>query len=142
MKKFCIFLIALFISGVVKAQSSEPCSTCLPDGITFSSQAQIDAFQSDYPECTEILGNVYIYDDSDTVRGNITNLNGLSILTTIGGNFKVWGNPSLTNLTGLENLNFVGGDLQIGHFFNPNPMLDNLMGLEGLTSIGGTLFIL
>lgn len=141
MKKFSIFLIALFIRSVVMAQSTQPCSTCLPYGITFSAQAQIDAFQFNYPECTEILGNVYIYDNSDTVQDNITNLNGLGILTSIGGNFKVWGNPALTSLTGLENLDYVGGDLQIGHLLNPNPILDNLMGLEGLTIVGGTLFI-
>ncbi|RLD23011.1 MAG: hypothetical protein DRI54_07895, partial [Bacteroidetes bacterium] len=44
--------------------------TCLPEGITFSTQAEIDNFQTNYPGCTEISGVV-------TIKGNnITNLDG------------------------------------------------------------------
>ena len=34
--------------------------SCLPDGITFSTQQQIDNFQIDYPGCSEIEGSVII----------------------------------------------------------------------------------
>ena len=52
---------------------------CLEEGITFSTQEQIDNFQTDYPYCTEIEGNVIIegYD--------ITNLDSLSVLNSVGG---------------------------------------------------------
>ena len=33
---------------------------CLPEGITFSTQAEIDNFQTNYPGCTEIEGDVVI----------------------------------------------------------------------------------
>lgn len=56
-----------------------PPISCLPEGIIFSNQAQIDNFNSNYPDCTEIKGGVLI-------EGNdISNLDGLSIVTSIGG---------------------------------------------------------
>ncbi len=109
--------------------------TCLPDGITFSSQAEIDDFQTNHPNCIEIEGDVTIAGD------DITNLNGLSVLTSIGGNlstgnFDEW-NPNLTSLSGLENVTSIGGDLGI---FSNN-ILTNLVGLDNLVSIGGDLGI-
>jgi hypothetical protein len=149
--------VLLMISGA-KAQA------CLPDGITFSTQAEIDNFQTNYPNCTEIEGYVAIgeYD--------ITNLNGLSVLTSIGGSLSIYntaftsltgldnltsiggsfifGGTSLVNLSGLENLTSIGGDLQTYVFtyagvpqFWPNPELTSLTGLDNLTSIGGDLVI-
>lgn len=61
------------------------------------------ASQINYPNCTEIEGTVKI------AGNDITNLNGLSVLTTIGGSLSIgleWGsgNPSLTSLTGLDNI--------------------------------------
>ena len=54
-------------------------SQCLPDGITFSTQEQIDSFQTDYPGCTEILGDVTIEGD------DISNLSGLNVIVKING---------------------------------------------------------
>ena len=42
---------------------------CLPEGITFTTQEQIDSFAINYPGCTEIEGFV------DINGNNITNLN-------------------------------------------------------------------
>ena len=56
MKKITL-LIALFIGLQVVAFSQ----SCLPDGITFSSQAAIDNFQVNHPNCTEIEGDVFIH---------------------------------------------------------------------------------
>ena len=55
MKRLTLFVVlALFFqSGVL----SQP---CLPDGITFNTQAQIDSFQILHPNCTEIEGDVII----------------------------------------------------------------------------------
>lgn len=130
MKKF-VFLIA----AITIAYAQIAAQPCLPDGITFNTQAQIDNFQTNYPGCTEIEGNV-------TIEGSdITNLNGLSILTSIGGNFMIGGyadgNPSLTGLTGLDNLTSIGGYLWI----KKNTSLTSLTGLEGLISIGNNLEI-
>ena len=70
--------------------------TCLPEGITFSTQSQIDDFQTNYPSCKKIRGGVNIGE-------YITNLNGLSVLTSIGGYLSI-SYSALTSLTGLDNI--------------------------------------
>jgi len=110
-------------------------SSCLPEGITFTTQAQIDNFQINYPNCTEIEGDVNIgglYGGTD-----ITNLNELSVITSIGGKLEIIGNDSLSNLSGLNNLTFIGGHL----VFKLNEIMTSLVGLENLTSVEGSLII-
>jgi photosystem II stability/assembly factor-like uncharacterized protein len=102
---------------------------CLAGGINFTTQEQIDNFQANYPGCTEIEGDVTIY------YGDITNLNGLNILTVIGGYLSIY--SELSSLEGLNNINFIGGGVHL----ESNPNLTNLIGLESLTSIGGNLTI-
>ena len=69
-----LFVATLFIS--ITAISQSP---CLPEGIIFTTQEQIDSFQINYPGCLEIEGNVLI-------EGNdISNLDALYILSGIGG---------------------------------------------------------
>ncbi len=82
MKKlsFIIFVL-IFCQITVLSQS------CLPDGITFSTQAEIDSFQNNYPNCTEVDGDITIGE----YGSDITNLNGLNVLTAIGGNLKIGG---------------------------------------------------
>lgn len=114
---------------------------CLPEGIIFSTQDEIDNFQTNYPNCNEIEGDVEIS------GGSITNLYGLNVLTAIEGDLQVFGNPSLTSLSGLENITTIGGDVEIGryHAYGPywgNPLLTSLTGLEYLTSIGGFLKVI
>jgi len=83
-------------------------TSCLPEGIEFHSQSQIDYFQTNYPNCTEIEGDVTIHSG-----GMINNLNGLNVLTSIGGTFHIHHNANLPGLSGLENLILIGGDLII-----------------------------
>ena len=106
--------------------------SCLPEGITFETQSQIDNFQVNYPNCTEIEGDVIISGE------DIFNLDELSILTSINGNLSIGsleygGNPSLASLSGLNNLLNIGGTLLI---FDNN-LLTSLMGLNGLTTVEG-----
>lgn len=133
MKNSLLIIFILIFSQITGL--SQP---CLPDGIEFNTQAEIDNFQTNYPNCTEIEGDVVIKGYWE----DLTNLNGLSVLTFIGGSLEIgflhtWSNPSLTSLSGLENVTFIGGDLR---FFR-NPALTNLTGLDNLTSIGGNLWI-
>ena len=107
-------------------------SHCLPEGITFTTQAQIDSFAINYPGCTEIEGDVTI-----GPSGDITNLYGLSVLTSIGGKLGIVEHDALTSLTGMENLSTIGGYLQI----TGNNFLGSLTGLDSLASIGGYLKI-
>ena len=101
--------------------------TCLPDGITFSSQNQINNFQSDYPGCTEIIGDVYI------VGSNIQNLDGLNVLTALPSMLSIGyynqGNPMLSSIQGLENLTELGA-LAIRN----NVTLASLSGLQGISN--------
>jgi hypothetical protein len=129
MKKLCIILIALFVAGSAMAQTDQPCSSCLPEGITFSTQSQIDSFPLNYPNCTEIEGDVTINGD------DISSLDALNLITNINGDVKII-SCALTNLSGLEGLSSIGGDLitLVG--------LSSLSGLEELTLIGGNLRIL
>ncbi|MFK7770547.1 MAG: MopE-related protein [Saprospiraceae bacterium] len=124
-----VSFLLLFFFGIYNNAFTQ---TCLPDGITITTQAQIDNFPNDYPGCTEIQGDLLI--ESNT---NITNLNGLSQIVTIGGILKIDDADSLTTLSGLENLATVGGDLRISSNF----ILENLDGLENLNSVGGFLTV-
>lgn len=104
-KKVYATLIGLVISLTGFSQS------CLPEGIMFSTQAQIDSFQVNYPTCTEIQGSVTIW------GGDIVNLDGLINITKIGGYLEIRSNPDLTNLAGLNNVTRIGSTLEIRSCF-------------------------
>lgn len=126
MKKILLLLL-ISISIVSFSQS------CLPDGISFNSQQDIDNFQTNYPGCTEIEGWVMIWGEDD-----VTNLNGLNVLTSIGGYFRVWDNESLTDITGLNNLTSIGGNLNVRN----NNALTTFYGLENLSAVAEDVFIM
>ena len=72
MKKFAIVVITLMFIQITASSQS-----CLPDGINFGTQTEIDNFQVNYLGSTEIEGDVII-------SGNdITNLNGLCLRPTL-----------------------------------------------------------
>ncbi len=125
--------LTLLIILVVFIYNNALTQTCLPDGISFNSQAEIDNFPINYPGCTEIEGYVSIYG----IGSGIINLEGLSQITSIGETFQISNTVSLTSLTGLQNLSSIGGSLEI---FN-NTGLISLSGLENLSSIGEHLHI-
>ena len=143
MKKFIIFILLLFASlFTVHVAYAKWGYSCLPEGITFTTQSQIDSFQVNYPGCMEIEGDVTILGE------DIINVIGLSVVTSIGGDLTIgggtsWnghyiGNPLLTGLTGLSDLTFIGRSLYI----LGNQLLTSLTGLENLTSIGSSLSII
>src|SRR5690606_30451898 len=74
---------------------------------------------------------------SITHNSSLTNLDGLSNLTSVGGYLYISSNSSLTNLDGLSNLTSVGGFL----FIYSNSNLTNLDGLSNLTSVRRYLYI-
>jgi hypothetical protein len=128
MNKLNNVLILILLSLISEFTLSQ---SCLPEGIRFYSQESIDNFQSDYPGCTEIEGDVRI-DDS---YFNIHNLNGLSVITSIGGDLIIGnadedGNTQLTNLDGLQNLASIGGSLTIAR----NKSLVSVTGLNNLSA--------
>ena len=149
MKKLIVILLLVgFIHTVSKSQG------CLPDGIEFAFQNEIDSFSINYPNCSEVIGSLII-------SGNdISNLTGLNSLTSVGGNLKFFNTDSISNLHGLHNIVYVGGKLSITALSGINDLtgLDNLSyvagdveigsislqsleGLENLDSIGGLISI-
>lgn len=120
-----IYILSLSIGFSASAQ------TCAAGGIFFASQADIDNFTTNYPGCTQILGGVSI------TGGDIVNLNGLSVVTSIGGALNISSNPMLTSITGLSALTSIGGDLSI----QSNTLLSNLSGLSGIDAVPGTLWL-
>jgi len=122
----------LILIGLMFCQAMAWSQPCLQYGITFSTQSQIDSFQINHPGCTEIEGDVIIS------GVDITNLNGLSVLTSIGGYLWIEHNDTLNSLTGLENLAVIEGNLRIRF----NNALVTLLGLDNVTYIGGHLSFL
>ena len=55
MKQYILLFLVFIFSEAINAQSS-----CLPQGISFYNQTQIDNFPSMYPGCTVIEGYVNI----------------------------------------------------------------------------------
>ena len=126
MKKSILLVILGFTLWTIGFSQS-----CLPDGITFTTQSEIDNFQVNYPGCTEIEGDVEINGDS------IVNLHGLFILQQISGDLQVFNCNLLKNLIGLDNITNIGGSL---HLFTCDS-LTSFSGLDSLTSIGEDFII-
>jgi len=93
-------------------------------------QADVNAFI-----CSEVTGDLSIGDWPWAT--DITNLGGLSELTSVGGSLAIFGNPRLTNVSGLSSLTSVGGALGI----SDNPVLTNVDGWSSLTSVGGNVIV-
>ena len=125
MLKLVTILIFTGLNLISSAQS------CIPDYIDFYLQSQVDSFQINYPGCIEIEGDVIIRGD------DITNLDELLVLTSIGGDLKIENTSSLINLYGLNNISFIGEGLNI----EDNESLLNLSGLIGLVQIDKSLNI-
>lgn len=125
MKKGTVFIIlSLFIQSLASSQD------CLPEGITFTAQEQIDNFQINYPNCSEIGGDV-------TIQGeDISNLNGLNSITLIDGTLCIKKNGSLTSIAGFSSLEHIEHLMIIN-----NDKLESLHGLESLDTINGRIQI-
>ena len=120
----------LILGSAVNAQP------CLPEGIIFNYQSQIDSFPIYYPNCSQILGDVKI------VGEDITSLDSLIYLNYINGNLQIGGswfipNPILSDISGVSNLDSVGGNLKIIN----NPGLEDLNAFLNLKKINGSLTI-
>ena len=118
-----------------RTQVETECNThCSYAGITFTSQAQIDAFPSSYLGCSKIWGDIII---QDAVGGDVINdLNPLSQITEIGGSLKIYGNAGLTSLYGLHNITKIESDVDI---YNNDALVD--FNLGALNTIGGFFWI-
>ena len=127
--------VYLFAAAILILLSSfhATAQTCGAGGFTFTTQAQIDAFPTNNPTCTQVIGNI-------TISGaGITNLNGLAQLTAIGGYLIIQNNNALTSLNGLNSITSING--ANGLIINNNALLANIQGLANLATLGGSLTI-
>jgi len=126
MKKLTLLIILAFLIQLVALPQS-----CLPDGIIFTTQTQIDSFQINYPNCSVVEGNIEISGD------DIINLDSLAVLTAIEGDLFIGYSTALTSLYGLHNVTSVGETVRI----YMNSALVNLLGLNSIVTIGQNLRI-
>ena len=123
-KHFALSLCLLCTAFAAAAQ-------CPVTPILLSTQAQVDAFPADYPNCTDLVTLL-------TITGaNITNLDGLENIETTANSIILRDNPMLSSLSGLSNLTSIGVELKIEN----NDALTDLSGLNNLTWLGGHLSI-
>lgn len=125
MKKQLFAIIFFTIHIIVSAQP------CFPEGISFETQSEVDSFQINYPNCTEILGNLEI------INSEIISLEGLNIITSVSGNLEINTNEYLITLNGLNNITSIGGSLII----RDNDLMTSLYGLNSLEVVDGEAMI-
>ena len=115
---------------------------CPTGGFVLSTQAEVNAFAVNYPNCTQIAGNLQIGSTVAASPSNITDLTPLSNITQVIGTLYIQNNGVLQNLNGL-NINNVGGNLYIGGDYNDktNLVLQDISALSSITSVGGWLTI-
>jgi hypothetical protein len=120
MKKF--FLLAIFTLFLHFASRAQVCGT---DGILLETQAQVNAFSTNYPGCTQVV-------QLEITGAGITNLDGLGVVTSILS-LNIHDCPDLTTLGGLNVTTL--SDLRLMN----NPLLTNFSGLESVAAIGLTV---
>ena len=139
----------------VKAECELQPGQCLVNGINFYNQASVYQFTINYPGCKEIIGDVFIGGSDisnldslsvltslggglDISETKLANLSGLENLTSIGGVFRMSNDGSITQLNALGNVTHIGGGLDLNNL----PMLTSLAGLENSTfPSGASLYI-
>jgi hypothetical protein len=146
-KKILLIGLVLFSIRATYAQ-------CEGGTFVFNSQASIDSFADDFPDCTLLSGI--------TISGpDITDLSGLSQITEITQSVTVQDNPLLVSMDGLSTIDFIlFGSLTVVN--NPalerisaftgtanmrqitigdNPVLTDLSGLSGISTLTENLVI-
>lgn len=123
-----------------------------PSGTVYlNSQAAVASFVANYPNCTEITGNLIISGAGITdvsvldnkvkkVTGilsisntSLAGLNGLKGIESVGSSVSISNNDSLTSLQGLSGLSSIGNGLSI----SGNDALLALDGLANLSALNG-----
>ncbi len=103
---------------------------CPSGDITLTSQAQIDNFKQNYPNCTNYSGELGINNLVPFVlNSDITNLDSLNELESIAGLDIIYC-QNLTSIEGLQNLNTINGSIVL---FN-NPEIEDLAPLSDITT--------
>lgn len=110
---------------------------CPTQTIEFTTQAEVNAFPTDYPGCTFLADGI----DVSIMGTNITDLSPLSQLTGVQGVLEVRDCPNLTSLDGLNNITIIGNDALDGFILRDLPALTNVSALSALDSVTGEFTI-
>lgn len=125
LRSFFIIVGTLFLT-----LTSLNAQECPEEELFFNSQAEIDQFIIDYPNCTNFLYKI-------TVSGSdVTNLDGLENLESIV-ELDIFNNDILSNLDGLNNLL----NIESGLFIGFNSSLESINGLANLSHVGSGIDI-
>ena len=119
-------LLFVFILFNYVASSQD---TCLPGITMLTSQSDIDNFSVNYPGCENLEGSLVIRDLDEQ---DITNLDGLAQIKSIGGALQIRDTELLTNISGLINLESAGGTI----YLQANDQLISFNGLQNIRSGG------
>ena len=131
----CILLQITLLVITVAFSAFASAQSCSPGGATLGTQLEVDNFQLNHGPCDQ-LGSLWVE------GADITNLDGLSALTSIEGSLSLNGNTALENLDGLSALTRVGTDnWDTRLYIVDNTILTNLDGLAALTTLHGYLTI-
>ena len=147
------YFICLLICLLAIQKTNAQC----PEGdVELSTQQEVNNFVANYPNCTNILGDLRI---GRTFASYINSISGLSQITSIEGSLYIYNNTQLYNLNGLQNLTTVGhlsinyndnlsgisalGNLNTlsGMHIVENPELISLTGLNNISSLTGNIVI-
>jgi len=108
---------------------------CPSGNVELNSQTAVNDFITNYPNCTEISGNLKIGPNTIGGYSNVEDLSGLGSLNRITGHLLIVNNNDLTDIQGLSQLLLVEGNVHV--FDNQN--LTNLSGLGKLQTVNGSL---
>ena len=94
------FVLFLFTLSIIQQQANAQCAV---NSITLATQAEVDNYTNDYPDC-EIINQVLTIGPST----DIENLDGLMGITSIGAGLVITGNTMLTDVSALDNIALQG----------------------------------
>ena len=142
---FTLIVFILIFTGNITGQ-------CPPAGVTITSQADLDFYETNYPDCEVIDGDVQITSSNVTnlnafnkirqIKGSLTisnndalaDITSLASLTQIDDYVRIQNNVALLSLNGLQNVKKINGDF---FYLENSPLVTDLNGLSGLDSIDG-----
>ena len=124
---------AILLGWLLFAGNEYSQATILAGNVNLGNQSAINDFPINHPNCTGITGTVQINGNGNSINTDITNLNGLNGIISIGGDLQINNCQNLTNLNALSSLTSIGNHL----YLTQNTSLLNINGLSNLVSISG-----
>jgi hypothetical protein len=119
--------VAAFANKLVP---TPPAPSCPTGDVTLSNQSEVNDFVAQYSSCTTIDGNL-------TIMNSVSDITGLTNVTTINGNLNISSTTVLTSLAGLNNVATINGNVTI----SANTALTSLNGFSNLVNFSGNITI-